>query len=122
MDWRLTVQSFLCYISQGSHMGPILFLVYVQDLVSSITEIGHSLHADDLKLFHTIILKILQRCLNHVVSWGQLNTLKLNPSKWQVITFRRTRNELIHTYEIDGSGLKRVSDVKDLGVLLDQTQ
>lgn len=69
---------------QGSHLGPLLFLIYVQDLVCTVGEVGHSLYADDLKLYRTIKepddQQLLQASLNHVAAWGKLNGLRLNPT------------------------------------------
>ena len=41
-------------VPQGSHLGPVLLLVYVQDLANSVQDIEFSLYADDLKLNKTI--------------------------------------------------------------------
>ena len=63
-------------VPQGSHLGPVLFLVYVQDLVQSVRDIEFSLCADDLKLNKTIRCAddclLLQSCLDKVSEWGEL--------------------------------------------------
>lgn len=110
-------------VPQGSHIGPILFLIYVQDLSELLSGIDHSFYADDLKLSRTISSDVdqaaLQCYLEIVASWGQRNDLKLNASKSQSITFSRRRSTVIYDYKLDGVTLSRVAQVKDLGVYLD---
>ena len=82
-------------VPQGSQLGPVLFLFYVQDLVSKLT-VDRSLYADDLKLSRTIASSsdahLLQADLDIVAQWDTLNSLHLNLSKYQVITFSRRRS------------------------------
>ena len=60
-------------IPQGSHLGPVLFLVYINDLSAALTEIEFSFYADDLKFSSTVSSSIdylrLQQSLNQVASW-----------------------------------------------------
>ena len=80
-------------VPQGSHLGPVLFLVYIQDLSAALTIIEFSPYADDLKLSSTVSSSVdylrLQQSLNQVAAWGARNRngLKLNADKCQVITF-----------------------------------
>ena len=108
-------------VPQGSHLGPILFLLYMQDLVARLL-VNHSLYADDLMINQKISgyadALVLQAKLNVVARWGTLNSLHLNPTKCQVITFsRRLGNTVDTSYTLGTSQLARVSEVKDLGVV-----
>ena len=70
-------------VSPGSHLGPVLFLLYVQDLISKLT-VDCLLYADDLKLSRRITgsadAHLLQADLDIVAHWGTLNSLHVNPS------------------------------------------
>ena len=83
------------------------------------------MYADDLKLSWEINgssdYQILQHCLDQLARWGSLNNLKLNPTKCQMITFSRSRSLISHhVYHLDDVVLPRATEVKDLGVLLDE--
>ena len=111
-------------VPQGSHLGTVLFLIYVQDLTVALN-VNHSMYADDLKLSWEIDgssdHRILQHCYNQVAHWGNMNNLKLNPTKCQVITFSRRRNHISHhVHHLGDLALPRVTEVKDLGVFLDE--
>ena len=109
-------------IAQGSHLGPLLFLLYFND-------VNHSLKcprlsfADDLKLFNKVQKAsdayFLQQQLNVFMQWCDLNRMVLNPNKCSVITFTRKNQPLSFDYRLNGVPLQRVDHVKDLGVILD---
>ena len=106
-------------------MQSILFLIYMQDLVARLS-VDHSLYADDLKLSQKISshadAQVLQANLDLVAHWGALNSLHLNPTKCQMISFsrRRSSNTVDTSYMLGTSQLARVSEVKDLGMYLDR--
>ena len=62
---------------------------------------------------------LLISCVMSVKEWGDRNQLELNPSKCQSITFNHTRRSVSAMYHLGALELKRVSEVKDLGVILD---
>ena len=51
--------------------------------------------------------------------WEEHNQLRLNPTKCQSISFHRSRQAIHYTYHLDSADLRRVSEIKDLGVFLD---
>ena len=109
---------------QGSHLGPLLFLLYAHDITTLLADTEHSLYADDLKLLRVIRDESGSQHLQHklalISSWGVRTGLRLNASKSQVITFIRGRTDRQFNYSISGSAIARVSEVKDLGVTLDR--
>ena len=109
-------------IAQGSHLGPLVFLFYFNDV--NFTLVGpHLAYADDLKLFAEINspgdAEALQRELDMFAGWCEVNRMVLNPGKCQVITFSRKHIPIPFNYHLGNSLVQRVDHVKDLGVILD---
>ena len=114
-------------IPQGSVLGPLLFLIYINDLPDLCEKKSEIyLFADDSKLYKYIIddndCRDLQACIDTLQKWTDMWLLKLNSKKCKVISFGR-QNLVNHTYSIcEGNkiiSLERVNDISDLGVILD---
>ena len=77
--------------------------------------------ADDTKLFHTICCiedaMDLQLDLNAVYNWSVRNKLPLNIGKCAVLSFYRGRGFFDTRYNLNNEDLKRVTTMKDLGVI-----
>lgn len=110
-------------VGQGTHLGPILFLLFINDIKSSFRYSQFLLFADDCKIFvrtsSVADLSALQEDLNSFFSWCNANGLELNISKCKHMRFTRRSNPLHFNFSINGHNLDTVSCVKDLGVLLD---
>ena len=78
-------------VPQGSILGPLLFVLYVNDLPSCFKYSKSLLYADDLKLYIPVSEKfdceLLQLDINSLSDWCVTWKLKLNLSKCNVITF-----------------------------------
>lgn len=113
-------------VPQGSHLGPLLFALFINDLCAELDGCGHLLFADDLKLFKEIRgiddARMLQLMVERVDNWCKCNGMSLNVAKCHVISFSRKPSEriLVHQYSVGGKQLQRSEVVKDLGVLLDK--
>lgn len=110
-------------VPQGSHLGPLLFNLYVNNIVRCFRFARFLMYADDLKIFSVISsfsdsIK-LQEDLYRLFQYYQENFLFLNFSKCHFITFSRNKNTINAQYEINNSFLTRVFVVKDLGILYD---
>ena len=75
-----------CGVSQGSMMGPLLFLLYVNDIANVSTSLLPILFADDTNVFLTgnnidQIIEIMNGELNNVFLWLNSNKLSLNVKK-----------------------------------------
>lgn len=110
-------------VPQGSHIGPLLFSIFINDISSCLNDCKFLLYADDLKIYRTVTslndaLKI-QTALDHLVKYCKLNYLILNVNKCNQITFSRCREPLIFTYTIDNVALNKCNSVRDLGVIFD---
>jgi len=79
---------------QGSVLGPLLFLAYVDDIWRNM-ESTIRLFADDCVIYRKIInntdMEKLQKDLDRLGEWAVENAMKINPSKSKAIRFTRTR-------------------------------
>ena len=112
-------------VPQGTHCGPILFLLFINDLTCCFHFSNYLLYADDLKLFKTIRsiqdAKQLQLDLVALFNWCQNNCLHLNIKKCYVISFYKTKSHISFDYQLDNVSVSRVLEIKDLGVIFDTT-
>lgn len=109
-------------VPQGSHLGPVLFLLFINDLPLSITNSRVLLFADDVKIFLSYIdpmdSRLLQNDLDSFSHWCNVNHMVLNVNKCKHMSF--SRSKLIdRVYLLNGIRLERVNSFVDLGVLLD---
>ena len=110
-------------VPQGSHIGPLLFILFINDLPSYLNFSKCIIYADDVKLFSRVSTPMdsskLQRDLDSLVRWSTENGLPFNVSKCKVMHFRRARTCTEFNYTINGSILEKVDETKDLGVIMD---
>lgn len=110
-------------VPQGSHLGPILFNLFINDLPSVIQNSRCLLYADDLKFFKIIDTladsRQLQCDVEHIRQWCQTNKLLLNVSKCKQMSFVRTASSIDFYYTIGDIALERVRSITDLGLDLD---
>lgn len=109
-------------VPQGSHLGPLIFILFANDLCHRIR--SHCLmYADDLKIYRIISSLIdcaaLQQDLDAVADWCSSNGMELNIKKCKTISFCRTTPLTSFDYSINGNSVDRVSSIKDLGVTID---
>lgn len=111
-------------VPQGSHLGPILFNIFVNDLPSFLQHSSAIMFADDLKLSKCVTsdadVALLQSDLDLLAKWCNINGMELNTTKCSHIKFTRKINPIPSTYNIEGVTLNEVEVVKDLGILLDR--
>ena len=110
-------------VPQGSHLGPLLFNIFLNDIVQSFQHSQSLLYADDAKIFKIIREREdctkLQMDLVNFDKYCTSNELFLNLDKCCVISFCRKKSPILFDYMIRNRNISRVSVVKDLGVLLD---
>lgn len=110
-------------VPQGSNLGPLLFLFFINDLPDIISNSTSLLFADDLKFFREIKseedCKLVQDDINAVYNWSILNKLEFNINKCSTISFTRNNSPFVVSYFMDNVILNRVSHVKDLGITYD---
>ena len=111
-------------VPQGSIIGPMLFLMFINDISNVISSSKAALFADDCKVFKVIQSNDdcleLQSDLNELFLWSKKWSMSFNPTKCKVLTITRTHYPVNFNYHLDGTCLEHVGQFKDLGVVFDQ--
>lgn len=109
-------------VPQGTVLGPLLFLVYINDLPDHATSTSR-LFADDCILYRRVRCaadaEALQADLDNFQTWESDWLMEFHPSKCQILRVTNKRNPVRATYRIHGHVLEEVSSAKYLGVNLD---
>ena len=97
-------ESVISGVPQGSILGPILFIFYINDLPADIIA-KLLLFADDTKLIKMLLSMMshseLQNDLNHLISWSEKWQLKFNTSKCKVLRFGQSDTKPYTMMNID---------------------
>ena len=118
-----------CGIPQGTILGPLLFLIYINDLPNCLLNSVPRMYADDTHLTFASnnilnINTVLNEDLARVEKWLIANKLTLNASKTEVMLIgSRQRLSTFHnplSLIVDGAPISQVSSTKSLGVHIDQ--
>lgn len=111
-------------IPQGSHLGPLLFSLFINDITDCFLHTKFSLYADDLKIYKKITCLNdcidLQSDLDRLINYCHCNRLFLNINKCYHISFTRLMINTNFQYVIDNNTLKSVDSIRDLGITLDK--
>ena len=108
-------------VPQGTILGPILFLIYVNDMSSNISSTLR-MFADDTKVYRELSniardSEALQFDVDQLASWASKWQLRFNSDKCEVLRITHKRDSSLPSYSLDTS-LKTVKCVKDLGIMV----
>ena len=123
-------QLIKCGVPQGSVLGPLLFLIYINDISKIITNSQVSLYADDTVLYlsHTDIesaIALLQSDLDKLQTWCDSNKLTINCKKTKFCLYgmrslvRKAKMQDIQL-SLNNQILEQVCSYKYLGLILDE--
>jgi retron-type reverse transcriptase len=80
-------------VPQGSILGPLLFLLYINDIENCSKVISFVLYADDTNAFYsnsclTSLTNTMQEEMNKIMNWLNANKLSINAFKTKLILFK----------------------------------
>ena len=117
----------ICGVPQGSILGPLLFLIYINDLANVSNVLEFILFADDTNIFYSHknidhLARVFNLELNNISVWLKANKLSLNAIKTKFIIFRprQRRQRVAISLHIDNQTISQVTDTLFLGVIIDE--
>ena len=121
-------KNVICVVPQGSILGPLLFLIFINDLWYSKPLLEIILFADDTNLFYSHnnvkdVFKTMNAELSHLNDWFCENKLSLNTDKTRYILFHKAKSKdnlplVLPDWFINDVKLRRENSLK--GVMIDE--
>ena len=104
-------------------LGPLLFILYINDISSVVSSSTVKLFADDVTIYKEIVcsanVDLLQCDLTKVVAWEKTWLLRLNPDKCESIVLSNKRAPPVANYYLDSKLISCKPVVRYLGVFVD---
>lgn len=110
-------------VPQGSVLGPLLFLIYINDVVNCVEEgVKVRLFADDLVVYTCVRgtddQKLLDASLDKIAQWCVTWGMEINVSKTKCMTISHKKSPIAFNYKMAGSDVTRTDSLKYLGVTI----
>ena len=110
-------------VPQGSVLGPILFVIFINSMVEKAGSSEMFLYADDLKIFKDIKseedVTALQQDLDNLYDWTRYSCLRFHPDKCISMRYKLNKRDEKCYYNMDETLLKTVRSEKDLGIIFE---
>jgi hypothetical protein len=119
-------EKITCGVPQGSILGPLFFLLYVNDIVKASQEVLTILFADDTNIFKAgknidMMINSMNKELDNIVKWLRANKLSLNVKKTHYVIFKPGRTIVTPNANIciNNQIVQQEMSTTFLGVVLD---
>ena len=119
-EWHAVISG----IPQGSVLGPVLFVIFINTMADRPTDIEQFLFADDAKasvaVYNFEDTNVLQNGINDMVEWSDISLLQFHPGKCKAMRlFSSNLPDFPCLYIMKGKLLAESTEEKDLGVIID---
>ena len=109
-------------VPQGTVLGPVLFLLYINDLPDVVVHSMARLFADDCIVYRPIRNNddtiLLQNDLNKIAEWEFMWQMQFNIDKCFILRVGRPKHKLVHLYTLHNQNLSETDSAKYLGLTI----